>query len=74
MKINEIVAKKDADLANKLCELKSSLTKNRFEIATKESQKSSEIKKIKKTIARINTILREREIQREEEKSHEKKA
>jgi large subunit ribosomal protein L29 len=73
MKIKEITIKKDADLKQKLAELKTQLTKQRFEIATKESQKSNEIGKIKKTIARIQTILRERELQREEE-SNEKKA
>jgi large subunit ribosomal protein L29 len=73
MKVKEIVAKKDADLKNQLGDLRNQLIILRFEIATKESDKVREIGKTKKAIARIQTILRERELQREEE-SNEKKA
>jgi len=73
MKVKEIVTKKDADLKIKLNELKVQLTKLRFEISTKGSKKTSEVAKTKKAIARIQTILRERELQREEE-VNEKKA
>jgi large subunit ribosomal protein L29 len=73
MKVKDIVAKKDIDLTNKVKDLKNQLTKIRFDIATKESKKSSEVSKNRKTIARIQTILRERELQREEE-SNEKKS
>jgi len=73
MKVKEIVTKKDADLRIKLNEFKVQLTKLRFEISTKESKKTSEVAKTKKAIARIQTILRERELQREEE-VNEKKA
>ncbi len=72
MKISDIVAKKDQDLEKKLAELGEQLTKSRFQIATKESDKTAEIKKIKTDIARIKTILREREILREEEKDEKK--
>ena len=72
MKVKEIVIKKDTDLEVQLKDLKNKLTKTRFEIATKESNKMHEIGKIKLTIARIETILRERQLQREEEKNEKK--
>lgn len=66
MKIKDIVAKKDIELFKDLRILNDKLTKLKFEVATRESDKSADIKKIKKQIAQINTIIREREIQREE--------
>jgi large subunit ribosomal protein L29 len=72
MKIKEIVAKKDADLTKELAVLKNQLTKVRFEVASKETNKHTEIAKIKKDIARIQTILREREIERMEAKDEKK--
>jgi large subunit ribosomal protein L29 len=67
MKVNEIVAKKDKDLASEVKTLRDKLSKLRFEVASKETNKHTGIRAMKKDIARINTILREREIQREEE-------
>lgn len=66
MKIKEIAAKKDKELLTELDQTQAKLTKLRFEVAAKESDKTSDIDKMKKDIARIKTILREREIQREE--------
>lgn len=66
MKISEITLKKDKDLLSELDRLGNQLIKTKFEVASKESNKHTEVKKIKKDIARIKTILREREIQREE--------
>jgi large subunit ribosomal protein L29 len=71
MKVSEIVAKKDKDLTTELKTLKDKLAKVRFEVASKETNKHTEIKVLKKDIARIMTILRERDIQREEEKNEE---
>lgn len=68
MKIKEIVAKKDADLKKELAVLENKLLKVRFEVATREINQHTEVGKIKKQIARIKTIMREREIQREETK------
>ena len=68
MKLSEIVAKKDAELQRELKELSDKLLKTKFEVATKETNQHTEVGKIKRDIARIKTILREREIQREEEK------
>jgi large subunit ribosomal protein L29 len=72
MKIKEIVTKKDADLKKELAVLEGQLTKVRFEVASRETNKHTEIAKIKKDIARIKTILREREIGREEAKDEKK--
>lgn len=72
MKIKEIVAKKDAELTKELAALKDKLLKVKFEVATKETNQHTEVKAITKDIARIKTILREREIQREEEKNEKK--
>ncbi|MDD3480802.1 MAG: 50S ribosomal protein L29 [Patescibacteria group bacterium] len=72
MKVKDIVAKKDQDLVKKLSDLEEELVKLRFQIATKESDKSASIVSTKKDIARIKTILREREIGREEEVDEKK--
>lgn len=72
MKIKEITPKKDAELIRELATLKDKLLKVKFEVATKETNQHTDIKKLKADIARINTILREREIQREEEKNEKK--
>jgi large subunit ribosomal protein L29 len=73
MKVKEIIEKKDKDLLTQIKELETKLTKLKFEIATKESNQAAEVSKIRKSVARIKTILREREITRKEE-NHEKKA
>ncbi len=67
MKVKEIVQKKDKELQTDLAKLQDNLVKIRFEVAAKETNKHTEIKKIKKEVAQIKTILKEREIQREEE-------
>lgn len=72
MKIKEIAAKKDKELMSELDTLKNKLTKVRFEVASRETNIHTEIGKIKKDIARINTILKEREIQRNEEQDEKK--
>lgn len=62
MKINEIVNKKDEALRKELLELKKRLAEVRFKVSVREERDVKAIKKIKKDIARIMTILREREI------------
>jgi len=74
MKVKEIAAKKDKELITELSKQRDVLSKIRFEVASKETNKHTEIERIKKDIARIKTILREREIQREEEATNEKKS
>jgi large subunit ribosomal protein L29 len=72
MKLSEIIAKKDADLNQELKILSDKLLKVKFEVATKETNQHTDVPKLKHDIARIKTILREREIQREEEKNEKK--
>lgn len=62
MKISKIVAKKDEVLKKDLSELKKRLEEARFKISIREEKNVKKIKALKKDIARIMTILREREI------------
>ena len=73
MKINEIVSKKDDALKKEIIELKKKLEEAKFNISTREENNVMKIRGIKKDIARINTILREREIAAEEKKVKEEK-
>lgn len=59
MKIKEIREKTGAELEKNLAELGSKLTKSRFEVSAKQAKNNREIRKIKKDIARINTVLKE---------------
>ena len=62
MKISEIAAKKDEILKKDLSELKKHLEEARFKVSVREEKNVKKIRQIKKDIARIMTILREREI------------
>lgn len=66
MKIKEILSKKDDVLKKDLVSLKKKLEKAKFGVSTREEKNVRAIRNIKKDIARINTILREREIVEEE--------
>ncbi len=63
MKINKIKEMSSPDLKKELSELKSELFKLRFSLATNGLDNPMKIKEVKKDIARINTILRQREIE-----------
>lgn len=65
MKVNEIREKTSSDLANLEAELKQELFKLRFQNATNGLDNPMKIKNVKKDIAKIKTILREREIKGE---------
>lgn len=52
----------DKELTNKLADLKSELFNLRFSLATGNLPNNSQIKNIKKEIARIKTVQRERQI------------
>ena len=54
--------KSSSDLEKELVELKSELFKLRFQLATNGLDNPMKIKNTKKDIAKIKTILREREI------------
>ena len=62
MKTNEIREMSAIDLDNKIGALKDELFRLRFQMATGNCENPMKIKEIKKSIARIKTIQREREI------------
>ena len=73
MKIDKIKEMSSPELEKELSELKTELFKLRFSLATNGLENPMKIKEVKKDIARINTILRQRELEekREEEKRRE---
>ncbi len=62
MKINEIVDMTNEELEQKLADLKAELFNLRFQHATNQLDNPRVITDVKRTIARIKTILREREL------------
>ncbi len=66
MKLNDIKKMSSSDLEKELVELKSELFKLRFQLATHGLDNPMKIRNTKKDIARIKTILRERELQEAE--------
>ncbi len=61
MKINKIKEMSSPDLEKELGELKSELFKLRFSLATNGLDNPMKIKEVKKDIARIKTVLTQRE-------------
>ena len=62
MKIKEIRQMNDSDLQAKLKEFKVELFNLRFQLATGQLENPMRIGGIKKDIARVKTIIREREL------------
>ena len=62
VKVNEIRDFTDTELNQKLGELKEELFNLRFQLATNQLDNPRVITDVKRTIARIKTILREREL------------
>ncbi len=62
MKINKIKEMSSPDLEKELGELKNELFKLRFSLATNGLDNPMKIKEVRKDIARIKTVLKEREI------------
>ena len=62
MKANEIRALNNEELLTKLKEAHEELFNLRFRLATRQLGNHREIPRVKKRIARIKTILREREL------------
>ena len=60
MKANEIRKMSSEDLNNKVNELKNELFNLRFRLATGQLDNPSSIKIVKRDIARVKTIIRER--------------
>ncbi len=62
MRVDEIRSLSDADLKGQLEEAQRELFNIRFRLATKQLVNHREIRKVKKRIARMKTVLREREL------------
>lgn len=62
MKVSEIREKTQSELQKELSDLKSELFKLRFQLATNQLENPMKLKDVKKSIARVKTIIREREI------------
>ena len=62
MKLAEIRALSDAELKKRLEEAHQELFNLRFKLATRQLVNHRELPRVKKEIARINTIITEREL------------
>ena len=62
MKINKIREMSSPELENELSELKTELFKLRFSLATNGLDNPMKIREVKKDTAKINTVLKEREL------------
>ena len=62
MKVSEIRALNNEELLTKLTEAHEELFNLRFRLATRQLGNHREIPRVKRRIARIKTILREREL------------
>ena len=65
MEVNEIRNLTTEELVKKMEEIKEELFNLRFEQATGNLEKPSRIRDLRKTIARIKTVIRERELKGE---------
>lgn len=63
MKINKINEMSSPELEKEIGELKQELFKLRFKLATNGLDNPMRIKEVKKDIARIKTVLRQRELE-----------
>lgn len=63
MKANKMKEMTSQELSEKMIELKNELFNLRFQLATGQLDNPMKIKAIKKDIARVNTVLRQKEIQ-----------
>lgn len=63
MKVNEIRELTPADMIAKEKEYKQELFNLRFQLATGQLENTARIKEVRKSIARIKTVLREQEQQ-----------
>ena len=62
MKINKIKEMSSPELEKELVELKNELFKLRFSLATNGLENPMRIKEVRKDIAKIKTVIREREL------------
>lgn len=64
MKVNEIREMTDIELEQKVRDFKEELFNLRFQLATGQLDNPMRIGEVRKSIARVKTIIREREISR----------
>jgi large subunit ribosomal protein L29 len=62
MRVDEIRALADNDLTQRRDQMKEETMRLRFALATNQQPNHAQMRTLKRDIARINTILREREI------------
>lgn len=62
MKVKELNDLSNEELAKKMHEAKEELFRLRFQLATNQLENPMRIREVKKSIARAQTILREREL------------
>ncbi len=62
MKANELREKTGIELQKELNDLKSELFKLRFQLVTNQLENPMKIRDVRKGIARVKTIIREREL------------
>ncbi len=62
MKVSEMRDMTQEELLKELSELKSELFKLRFQLVTNQLENPMKLKDVKKEIAQIKTVIREREI------------
>lgn len=62
MKASELRELTDAELQKKLHDTKDELFRLRFQLATGQLDNPMRIKEVRRSIARVKTVLREREI------------
>jgi large subunit ribosomal protein L29 len=62
MKASEVRELSDKELQEKIRELKDELFNLRFQMATGQLENTMRLKEVRKSIARIKTVMREREL------------
>lgn len=65
MKVREAHNLSDQELIEKLSGLKTELFNLRFQMATGQLDNAMRIREVKRSIARVKTVIRERELARE---------
>lgn len=63
MKVDEIRALKTGEMEKQLEEAHKQLFEFRFKVSTRQMVNHQEIKRIKKDIARLKTVIREKELE-----------
>jgi large subunit ribosomal protein L29 len=63
MKVKEIRELSDEELTRKVDDLKDELFKLRFQLATGQLENPMRIREVRRSIAQVKTIIRERELQ-----------